>query len=257
MNYYKLESVLKGLRNLVFRRDMWAPNSFAIELSAACNRSCVYCPVAEHPAKQRIISTESLNMILGRLQEYGWHGWIDLVRYNEPLLIRELPAIIKTIKQALPKCRIKCHTNGDKLTMDKARELIAAGVDKFIVTQHPPSTDEWYENISRIKAAFPKNVTLFAITRWVNRGGAVDNKNLPQHKNKFRHGCYETQHVEIDMDGNIILCNQDFFKQHTLGNLKDKSVRELYYDPHWLAYRAALRSAKPGLAICKACMASN
>jgi len=48
----------------------------------------------------------------------------------------ELADFVALSKKILPKSRSEIFTNGIFLTPDKFKELIKAGVDKFVVTKH-------------------------------------------------------------------------------------------------------------------------
>jgi len=56
--------------------------------------------------------------------------------YNEPLLDERLPDLMQFTKRHLPYCRIHLFSNGDFLTDQSIKTLIAAGVDEFHVTGH-------------------------------------------------------------------------------------------------------------------------
>jgi MoaA/NifB/PqqE/SkfB family radical SAM enzyme len=71
---------------------------------------------------------------------------------GEPLLRRELPEIISTLKEGCAPIRVFVNTNGALLTRGRFDELRAAGADEFLISLDYP--DERHDEYRRIPGLF-------------------------------------------------------------------------------------------------------
>ena len=63
-----------------------------------------------------------------------------------------------------------------------------------------------------------------------NRGGSVDIEALGS-KERIRKNCkivYEE--VKVDYLGNVLLCSNDYYREHNFGNLKEKKFMDIWKD---------------------------
>jgi radical SAM protein with 4Fe4S-binding SPASM domain len=83
-----------------------------------------------------------------------------------------------------------------------------------------------------------------------NRGGDIKLAKLPdlpscQYPHKVMH---------INVDGNIVLCGQDYHAVRTFGNAKDESIEQIWNSKAFKKMRKDLDRNKFDLEICKKCI---
>ncbi|MBU3918412.1 radical SAM protein [Patescibacteria group bacterium] len=113
-----------------------------IEICPLCNRKCSFCPISKDNIPKKLMSNQLFGKILSELKELNFNGDICLSSYGEPLLDKRLAGFAKRVKAELGS-KIIIATNGDFLTIERFKELVSAGIDTIIVSQHdkePSST---------------------------------------------------------------------------------------------------------------------
>lgn len=141
----------RALRRLwwkyVFKRDV---RQIVLETSSVCNRACSYCPQSVQKRPAVALDAAVLDKLLRALREIRYNRTICLNLFNEPLAYPEqLLTIMRTIKSALPDCRILFSTNGDFLTAPRLRDLALAGLDELYITFHPDDPAAWSAETAR------------------------------------------------------------------------------------------------------------
>jgi len=117
------------------------------ETTAYCNRTCSFCPNSFLDRRTvRQMPEDCWQTILDGLQELDYDGLVVWSRYSEPTSEERLPARIRQVKQAAPRCRVAINSNGDYLNLPKLADLAAAGLDRLWIDTYfddavPPSRD--------------------------------------------------------------------------------------------------------------------
>jgi 2-deoxy-scyllo-inosamine dehydrogenase (SAM-dependent) len=230
----------------------------SLEISNECNRKCSYCPVSTHPQPKELMSEETLMLSLKRLQEINWSSAVGYCRYNEPCMDDRLVEIVRKTKQMLPKALPVLYTNGDYLTLSLAKDLIDAGMVRINISDHSLKRNAWHDKVEQIKKAYPEHVQVWNIStegELSNRGGLVKIS-----KDRFRttatcscpEGC-----LNIGYKGDVYLCGDDYFRTKVFGNLRDKSIPQIWNDPEFAAVRKELREGIVRYNLCKRCLSLN
>lgn len=190
---------------------------------------------------------------IDELKKLNYSGIIQYHFFNEPLYDDRLVEFVKYTKEHLPKAIIVLISNGDLLNIEKAKELVVAGVNKFVVTVHDKNP---IYNLNRLKPVkdFLKEKMRLQTTEnlyLANRGGAV---NIKSHKRKTKFKkCPDIRTLIITNNGDVVLCCQDYFRQYIRGNIMEKSILDI-----WNSYKDIredlLKRNKVKLPICKTCL---
>jgi MoaA/NifB/PqqE/SkfB family radical SAM enzyme len=277
-------SLHETTQKALFKRNVEIIN---LELSYECNRKCDYCPVSGSSRKneQKMMGLELLGKICAELGEIRYENRISLNLYNEPLLDDVLEDKIRLIRDHLPFAHIGFKSNGDKLNANRLRKLSDAGCDYICVTLHPPpNRTESFEKISlRLKKIYLKltggelstsdlsekssiqfrshGVTIKV--QWPNwrtigsnRGGLLINhisksfvRNQPCAK-PFRE-------FTVFYDGKVQPCCEAFHDDQInlveVGDLREKSVFEVYAANKLSDFRRHLFDFSPKEGICASC----
>lgn len=244
--------------NYIKHRDPFYFQSVNVGISTYCNRKCDYCPNKNYETPKKFMKEELFYNIVEQLKEIKYDGSFQYSLYNEPLFDERLPKFVDYVRKQLPKAIQILVTNGDILTMEKAISLSNLGIDKFIVTIHDKNPDKGLKKLSPIKKALKgkMNLQISSDLDIVNRGGAIDNtKYKHSRKNKI---CEGLRGPFITEDGDMVLCCNDYFRTHIMGNVKGSSIIDIWNSDKYKEIRKDLFITKqPKLSICKKCLEIN
>ena len=76
------KNIESSIRKMIFNEYV---QEIAIETSAFCNRSCVYCPVSKYPRQQYFMKESLYLKILDEMKHVDYRGLFTLSLFNEPL----------------------------------------------------------------------------------------------------------------------------------------------------------------------------
>lgn len=272
---YPLKYFYTKMKYLIKYRTFDFFNDINIEINTSCNMRCKYCP--NHIYERGLIENEKLmdeelfKKIINDLADINFSGRISPQFFGEPLLDKRLTIFMKYIKEKLPKAKIIIISNGDALTIEKYKELTDAGVFYFIVTQHGNEMNSNMKEIFKYVKKRPKNsekIRLDGFQRYqkiknnieyqkldlnvplYNRGGLVDPPIV-----EYAPNCqFIFNPLVIDHEGNIILCCSDYFSSIKFGNVKDKSIVEIWNCKEYKKIRSEIKKSIYNSDICKKCV---
>ena len=241
------------LTSYIKHRDRYFFHNVSIEISTYCNRKCHYCPNKDYETPKEFMSWDIFKKIISDLKDINYSGVIYLSLFNEPLFDDRLVEFTKYIHKELPDVIQLLISNGDLLNVEKAKELVDAGMDKFLITVHDANPERNLERLKPVKEFLKEKMRLQTSNELYleNRGGTVkikDEKRKAQYKT-----CQGIRGLTISKDGNIILCCQDYFKKYIMGNVMEKSILEIWNSYHNLREQH-LKYNNPELPICKICL---
>jgi radical SAM protein with 4Fe4S-binding SPASM domain len=227
-------------------------NSVEIETTSICNRKCSFCPVAYDTRPKQVMPGDLIEKILSELKELKFNGLISFAGYGEPLLDKRLENIVEKIKKEL-NSPIEVVTNGDFLTYERFKQLIAKGAGIFRLSQHDKEPSEaiklLFRNIKEdeLKYIIFQEATEGSIT-FANRGGSVPNL-------KTLHPFYcSPLHLIIRADGSVPLCCNDYYKEVNFGNVKNERIIDIWNKPFYRKIRNEIKRGIFNLPICKRCL---
>lgn len=258
---YDLQDLVDfGVTNLFRygRTDMFQRVNF--ELNGACNyNKCWYCLNSVVDGRDGKMSDEIFNTMVLQLSEIGRAGFGGIINpsfFGEPTAYgQDLAEKMAEIKEYLPKSTIWFHTNGILLTPDLYRDLFRAGVNHFIVTNHPGAPTE---NIKRLRDELSDEEkrrmtdrTLDHLKLW-NRPPYIV---IPPQRVLHLERCQmPSTQLTIVQNGDVLLCFQDFDTQHIYGNITQESIPDIWEKENYKQERENIRKGIYTLALCKQCM---
>lgn len=210
--------------------DVQPPMIVEVEVNSRCNRRCVYCPVSLNPVPSvpRLMRDQVFDRLLDELAGYGFDGRLSYHFYNEPLIRKDLHILAGRARRKLPQAFQQLFTNGDLLTDARYDELVAAGIDKFIVTRHDDSDAPKRERQVVLKGSE---------LQLTNRGGLMFEEgplDLPCHS--------PDEMLIVTVTGDVVLCYEDAERKHVLGNIMDQPLREIWEQERLEVWRRQLRA---------------
>ena len=195
-----------------------------------------------------------IKKIILELKDLNFKGEIAFTGYNEPLMDTRIAGIIKYIRQHLPDNEITIFTNGDFLTPESFEKLNSLNVT-FNITLHQIKTDDASTRISSIIKG-KKNVN---VKRHIendilsSRCGSIKVRN-PEKRSSCILPFLE---LNIDYNGDILLCCDDYLKTVKWGNIKNDKLINIWSDYEFKRIRKNLRYGRIDLPICKKCLNFN
>jgi radical SAM protein with 4Fe4S-binding SPASM domain len=189
------------------------------------------------------MSKALFSKIITELQSIHFEGRVSFSFYNEPLLAKDLDFFIAEVKNNLPKVHLLLYTNGTLLTLERLYQLIELGVKSFVVTRHENESDYLFEQTfsklpDEIKLKHIKYQTSSDL-KLTNRGGLLPHivkedfeSNLP---------CLIPNNMlTITNQGSIVPCFEDFHQVHTMGNLNEQSILDIWNSTKYKLFRKQL-----------------
>lgn len=203
----------------------------AIETSGECNYRCSYCPVSIAPLRKGNLNEQIFQSIIDELMPDDGSFQLRFHFYNEPLLDDRLPRLINYARRRLPSTYIRLVTNGQLLDVEYIEILFSSGVDQIAASCHK---EEVFVKLAEICNNNPEwNLELrktFSSSVWSDRRGTVDlqshgfKRTIPAGVQKW--GCSFVT-LQIDYQGKVHMCCEDFNSELVLGNVVDESLKAI------------------------------
>lgn len=237
--------------------DKYFFDAISIEINTYCNRRCEYCPNKDYEPKNNFMEDTTFKTIISQLKKINYNGVLSYHFYNEPLFDNRLEYFIEYVKDNLPNAIQILFTNGDILNMDKAKKLIKAGLNKFVITAHGNDSEKNLERLkpialemgSKIKLQSSKDLYLS------NRGGLLDINKDSNKINSQLKKCLDILTCIIDIKGDVLLCCQDYHKKNVMGNILEEDIKTIWNKENFKKIRKDLLDKNiTTLPICKKCL---
>jgi radical SAM protein with 4Fe4S-binding SPASM domain len=245
----KLSRMFKKMHSL-FRygtTDMfWAVE---IQTSTKCNRRCWYCPSSFH-ADNQLLSIKTYKKIIDDLKSLRFIGRVSPSLYGEPLLDKRLPDFIKYTRKSLPGTYICIITNGDYLDRNMFNRLRKTGADDFVVTLHD---NHMHKELKAIAKSRHVHIQKRSEIQLCTRGGLIDLPNLHKYPNCH----YPSNAIRINHNGDVILCNNDFYGKYVFGNVNSAHIKDIWISNRYRQARSDLHRGIFNFEICKKCADSK
>jgi radical SAM protein with 4Fe4S-binding SPASM domain len=217
------------------------PSWIDLSLTELCNRSagskkaCVFCPRIDptfYPNQKLHMGLDLIRKIAGELLELNYEGVVVLCGYGEPMLHPQIMEIISTLSAV---CRVELVTNGDRLTERTIAQLYENGLTYCVVSLY-----DGPEQVEPMHAKFAAaGITEYLIRdRWhteaddfglklTNRGGTVSVGNQDEVQSD-RPCLYSSYQLQVDWNGDVLLCPQDWHKKVRFGNLANTNLIDIW-----------------------------
>ncbi|MBM4289065.1 MAG: radical SAM protein [Deltaproteobacteria bacterium] len=111
-------------------------NIIYIETHNRCTRRCWFCKFGQErqDSSSRILEDGLIEKIADNLHKLNFRGRITPAETNEPLLDPRMVEIIRLFRAKCPEAFISMASNGDLLTEELFRSMVAAGLDGLCLT---------------------------------------------------------------------------------------------------------------------------
>ena len=227
-----------------------------------CNRKCEFCPrknPIDYPNQNLNMDVRLAQKIADELREYDYKGGLMLCGYGEPLLNNNISELVGVFGRDI---HTELVTNGDKLCASLVNELFSAGLDVILVSMYdgPYQVDCFEEMFA--KAGLKKEQYVLR-DRWygveedygvklTNRAGTVRNGN--QENLDEKRPCYYLAYsLQIDWNGDAMLCTQDYNKKIKFGNVYAQSLMDIWKSRNIGKFRKVLGRGYRTIYPCNRC----
>ncbi len=269
------------IKALALRHDtVPAFESVCLELRTRCNGRCEFCPAAvQHETRPDLHMPDELFLkIVAELASLGFGGRLAFHVNSDPLLSPRLPELVAHARARLPAAWLQILTNGQALTVPRARALVEGGINELSINYAgdggapPPARllrvrDEVTAAAGQRRAVEggvwstgrSRAVLLFNLrprrSRQVlsSRGGNAPNKPAPA-------SCpegfceYPFSTLNITTDGRVSKCCSDVYFEDPMGNANEQRLQTIWSGAPFRRVRAELlQGRRRHLRHCRAC----
>lgn len=253
----RIKPTVRGWYNML---NKWATygttdifTAIDIETNSRCNLKCSYCPVSMWDRGDHFMSESLYKKIIDDLADFpfAYQGRVSPHFYGDPLIDERLPSLLRYTRAKLPKAQIIIHTNGIRLTREKYRELVDAGITGFLITRHMAHWPKPVREIVETEPDAKKYIILQTLTNvgLFNRGGTAPVKT----PHVSRRCYYSSDEIAIDYRGRVV-CTNDFFCRDVFGDVTRRSLKDIWWDPAFRQTRKDLQHGKVNLVHCRECL---
>jgi radical SAM protein with 4Fe4S-binding SPASM domain len=238
-------------------------------LSGLCNRTCTFCPRSDPKVFPNVNEHMPLRMfesVLHDLKRIDFCGTIIFSAFSEPLLYKNLDAVIRLAAENCPNARTELVTSGDKLTVSRIKSLFNSGLSMLAVSMYDgPHQLEHFKRLQK-ESNLTDEQMKFRI-RWLsadqhfgltlsNRAGAVEVKEAGMAAliEPLKMPChYPFYQLVIDYDGSVLLCAHDWDKRLVVGNVNNDSILKIWDSEAMREVRTALIKSSRAFPPCDRC----
>jgi MoaA/NifB/PqqE/SkfB family radical SAM enzyme len=162
----------------VSKHDVPLFNMIAIEASALCNRSCVFCPNHGTDRPDEIMPMAMIEKMADELAALRYNGRITTYIYNEPMRDKRFNDVLRLLRSRVPRAHIMVSTNGDYIKSHRDIEKIYdAGADQLLVNIYSAS-DGCGDPKKQAKGEALAAARYGRMKEWMAAAGADQNKSV-------------------------------------------------------------------------------
>jgi len=256
-----------------------------IETVNSCNAGCLFCYHSKMKRESMVMDGGLYQEIIDQCAGLGINQ-VMLNAYGEPLMDEYLPQRISYAKKK-GIGRVGFFTNASLLNTEKAKELIASGVDEICVSLDAATQGTYQDQrrgldydrvianlrgLLKLRAGRPKVHLFFAAfaqnkkeiglfkRAWqgkvdsVNIGSGYSTDVRGMERKNFPPCPYLWKRIAILSNGEVALCCQDYDASSTIGNLRSSGIREIWQGKTMETYRKAHLAGESGsISACGRC----
>ena len=261
----------KQIDETVMLTDEGFPMPSVVEISESgmCNRKCVFCPRSDpdYNHVNEFISPKLVDNLTKQLSSFDYDNLILFSGFVEPLLDKNIYNLLKIVKKNLPKSNIEIITNGDVLNKKRLLKLYESGLTCLLVSVYDGKEAEdkllklmkdarLKDHQYKLRKRYLPEKESFGISM-SNRGGMMANAAyaIKNPETSLKRPCFYPNYIFfMDYNGDVIICNHDWGKKMIIGNMLEKSFKEIWLDEKWIKARKDLYDGNRDFLPCKNCL---
>ena len=225
-----------------------------------CNRTCVFCPRHDpkvYPNQNLHMEIDTAHKIRKELEGLNWNGSINICGNGEPLLHKDIVGLVAALGD---KIHVEITTNGDFLKVDLIKDLYKNHLDYMVVSMY--DGPEQIDHFTKLFDDSEIDKSQYVLRdRWykedeeyglilTNRAGTFGwNKNIGIGKECF----YMHYSMQIDWNGDVLFCSNDWGREHVIGNLLQQSLHDVWFSKPMNKIRKKLMKGDRSMSPCNKC----
>ncbi|MCM1231447.1 MAG: SPASM domain-containing protein [Ruminococcus flavefaciens] len=232
-----------------------------IETYNRCNGGCEFCPVSiKQESRPECKMDERLfKKIINELEAINYDGRLALFSNNEPFLDERILNFHRYARSHVPRARMHLYTNGTKVSLEQFVEVMKY-LDELIIDNYNEDLkllpncrvikdycERNPEYISRVTIVLRKPREILT-----NRGG-----DAPNRKEKVSYPNAKCilpfRQMIIRPDGKVSLCCNDPLGKHTLGDVTQDTLVNIWYNDKFNMIRKCLVKGRRNWKHCEYC----
>lgn len=254
-------------------------NTISVEISAACNRRCKFCPVSVYQRPEELMSEITFGAIIGELASLKYRGRFEFYIYNEPLKNKSHFERLAIQARAMLKATLMVSTNGDYMkSVEDLEWLYGLGINQVVLNAYTakryPVFLEWqgeYERrhgklIDTVYSPIPQGARALkvydksdgenfgsGVFSLQNRAGSIP-EFLPIPKEPLKRMCVKPfRLLNINWRGEAMICCNDYYADVSAGRVPEQTLMRIWNGPVFSAYRKKLLKQDRSLPLCRTC----
>lgn len=254
-------------------------NTISVEISAACNRRCKFCPVSVYQRPEELMSEVTFGAIIGELASLKYRGRLEFYIYNEPLKNKSHFEKLARQARATLKATLMVSTNGDYMrSVEDLEWLYGLGVNQVVLNAYTakryPVFLEWQSEYERrhgklmdtVYSAIPQGARALkvydksdgenfgsGVFSLQNRAGSIP-EFLPIPKEPLKRMCVKPfRLLNINWRGEAMICCNDYYADVPAGRVPEQTLMQIWNGPIFAAYRKKLLQQDRSLPLCRTC----
>jgi len=225
-----MERMIKNFKRALKKNIFYKTKVVNLGISDICNYTSIHpqCPTSK--MKKNIMPLAFIEKIAKKLGESGYDRLLSPYGYSEPLIDPRFYVILDILRKNVPNARLGFISNGFFLYETIMDDVIERGVSHIQTTAY--FADE-YDRLNKLKIKIKKkypSVLFRVIKGFPLRKRMCDKYSIyGGEPNNSKLGCRAPyRYVHISSYGDVILCCNDWKGMVSFGNLKDKTLEEIF-----------------------------
>jgi radical SAM protein with 4Fe4S-binding SPASM domain len=241
---------LNFANRLIDREESILPYRIVLETLSYCNGVCSFCPANKivDTRGKNAMPMEMIDKILSELAAWRYAGVIALHGNSEPLLNENICQIVEKVRKALPDCIISIWTNGTKLDWSKHEALFINGLNHMHINNYSPK--------NTMHRSVREFLDAFKASPFASRPDIVVDLEMRKVDEVLlnKGGIAPKSEMQINYNGDLFSCCFDDYYRTVLGNVKSRSIQEIWNSPEYRRFRKeVVNGNRANYPACKTC----
>ena len=216
------------------KRDYPLFKRISIECNSYCNRFCSFCTRTYDNREKVRMPTETIYKTLNELSEINFKGLISFHFYNEVFTDKRIFELFEKCQEL--ELNNYLVTNGDFLTVDNVQRLSQYNIKEFTLSLYdsedrPDFEKRSKEYIQKFKLDLYdwELIILNGGEDFTNRAGYVDHAE-EKYELPVKAACSKiVKKIDVRYDGEVVMCCLDYYGLHSIGNIKEENIIDIWY----------------------------
>lgn len=249
------------IKKYINSKKEFYPLFVSIETVNRCNGTCPFCPcnIKDDKRLYKEMNDEIFKKIINDLKEIHYKNTLMLLANNEIFLDKKILDRLRFARKELPEAHMKIITNGKLLTTSIFQKLNDEHlVDELIINNYNTTMalntpiKKLYDKYKNIDLNIDTIINLrYSDEILSNRAGSSPNKKASKIIKDYCALPYTD--ININPEGNFLICCCDAIERTNLGNIKNNTLIEIFNNKKYQSIRNNMRQGRYNNKFCQLC----